>query len=240
MGAQVELKGPGRSMLVGKMKVSLRDFRRDEQSVMLEPLLLPQRLKTLSAEHLAQSVRSINGAVDDDVGDMNALASKLRVQRLTQHTPAAHGRGMRMLARITAHGGRGRCHQQHPFSAFLHTREHRLREAKQTERRHPPAHLKLLQGRGGEAPVPDLRSKVEHRCCNRPNMAFDVTDQLFNAAFFHCVDDVAAGGAALRLNFCDKPVQALSVGPSCENRVVALPGEPLRYIAANSGPGAKD
>jgi hypothetical protein len=35
MGAQVELKSPGRSMLVGKIKVSLGDFRRDEQSVML-------------------------------------------------------------------------------------------------------------------------------------------------------------------------------------------------------------
>jgi hypothetical protein len=30
MGAQVELKSPGRSMLVGKMKVSLGDFSRDE------------------------------------------------------------------------------------------------------------------------------------------------------------------------------------------------------------------
>ena len=91
MGAQVELKSPGRSMLVGKMKVSLGDFSRDEQSVMLEPLLLPQRLKTLRAEHLAQSVWSINGAVDDDVGDMNALARKLGVQRLAQHTAAPHG-----------------------------------------------------------------------------------------------------------------------------------------------------
>jgi hypothetical protein len=71
-------------------------------------------------------------------------------------------------------------------------------------------------------------------------MTFDVSNQLFNAALFHRVDDVAAGGAALGLNLGDKPVQTLSVGTSGENGMVTVPGEAFRHIAANSGPGAKD
>lgn len=80
MGAQVQLEGPGQAVLMRQVVVGVGHFGRYQQGVVVQALLLAQRLKALGAEHLAQGVWRVHRAVDDDVRDVDALARTLGVQ----------------------------------------------------------------------------------------------------------------------------------------------------------------
>ena len=91
-------------MLVGQMPIGVGHIFGQKQSV-FRTNCVAQLLETLRPQQLAKRVRCINGSINDDVGNVNALWCKLGIQGLTEHATTAHGRGVRMLARIAPHGG---------------------------------------------------------------------------------------------------------------------------------------
>ena len=121
-------------MLLCEVKVGIRDLRREDEAVMLHAARVPQLPEPLRSEHLAEGIRRVDGTVDEDVCHVYAFWRKLGIEGLTQHAPPAHGRRVRVLAGIAAHGSSGGCHENGAFTAFHHQRAHGAGEAEQTER----------------------------------------------------------------------------------------------------------
>ena len=63
-------------MLLGNMEVGVGNLGGEHKPVMLQAAGFSQLLKFLGTKHFAQSVRRVDGAVDDDVSHMNALRRK--------------------------------------------------------------------------------------------------------------------------------------------------------------------
>ena len=99
--AQIELVRPARSMLLREVKVCFRDPLGKQQSVVFVAPGFPQQLKSFRPEHLAQSIGCVDGAVDDDVYDMDSLRGELRIERLAEHSSTTHGGRMRMLPAVS-------------------------------------------------------------------------------------------------------------------------------------------
>ena len=85
---------------MGNVEIGFSDFSRQQQAVVLHAPVLPELLVPLGSEHLAQRVRGVHGAVDQDVSDMDTPARILGIERLTEHAPPTHGRGVGVLSRI--------------------------------------------------------------------------------------------------------------------------------------------
>ncbi len=69
-------------MLRSKMEKGVRNFSRQYESIVRQAFALSQCLKLLWAKHLAERVRCIHGPIDEDVGNVDTLWSKLGVERL--------------------------------------------------------------------------------------------------------------------------------------------------------------
>lgn len=73
-------------MLLGQMEVSVGNLVRKHKSVMLHASRFSQLLKSLGTKHLPQSIRCIYSTIDDDMGDVDSLRGKLRVERLAEQS----------------------------------------------------------------------------------------------------------------------------------------------------------
>ena len=82
-GAQVDFVSPRRAMLLRQMVVRVCDTFGQQETVMRHATVFPERLKALGAEQLAQGVRRINKAIDEDMNDVNPAGRVFRVERLT-------------------------------------------------------------------------------------------------------------------------------------------------------------
>ena len=67
-------------MLLGEVQISFRDFFRQHKPVIFLAAALSQRLKLFCTEHFSKRVRCVNGAVYENVGNVNALGAKFRIQ----------------------------------------------------------------------------------------------------------------------------------------------------------------
>ena len=93
-------------MLPGQVEIGVGDLLGKHQPVVLHAAGFPQFLEALRAQHLPQRVGCIYGPIDQNVGDVDALRRKLRVERLAKHSTPAHGGRVRVLATIATYGGR--------------------------------------------------------------------------------------------------------------------------------------
>lgn len=64
-------------MLSREVGVGLRDLRWQHQSIVLVAAGLAQFLEPFRSQHFPQCVRRIDGAIDDDVDDVDAFRTKL-------------------------------------------------------------------------------------------------------------------------------------------------------------------
>ena len=69
-------------MLPGDVEIRLGHSLGHEQAVVLEAAGLAQLLEAFGAQYLAERIRRVDGAVDQDVGHVDALRRKLGVERL--------------------------------------------------------------------------------------------------------------------------------------------------------------
>lgn len=70
--------GPGAPVLARNVKVSLRDLIRQEQAVMRQATRFPQLGKTFGPQHSPERVGCIDGAIDNDMGDMHPFGKTRR------------------------------------------------------------------------------------------------------------------------------------------------------------------
>eukprot|EP00964_Phaeocystis_antarctica_P037246 scaffold21273_cov61-Phaeocystis_antarctica.AAC.2 len=147
MRSQVHLVSPHRVVLAGDMEVALRYVCRLQQPPGLSELGTQPR-EALGPEHAPQRVGRVDRAVDDEVAHVHAARTQLVCEALAEHPPPAHGRRVRVLALVAAHGGRRRGHEQRAAAALDHAWRHGLGEAEQPLATQPPTHLKGL-ARGG-------------------------------------------------------------------------------------------
>ena len=78
-GAHVEFEGPGRTVLVGDMEIGVSDRRRFHDLVLSLRLFFLQLRKALRSEQLAERIRCVDRAVDQDMGDMDILGREFGV-----------------------------------------------------------------------------------------------------------------------------------------------------------------
>ena len=185
-GAHIQFVGPGGAVLLGQVEICIRDFGGQHQAVMLHALALPQLLKFLRTEHLAQGIGGIDGAVNDDMGYVNPLGRELRIQGLAQHAPPAHAGGMGMLARIAAHGGGGGSDQYCALAPLLHTGADGGGGAEQGKGGHAPAYFERFVGCVRQGPVADLGAEIEDHDLYGANIRLNGGDPLFDVPGRRC------------------------------------------------------
>ena len=90
-------------MLVSNVAIGLCHVFRQQQTVFCPPGFA-QLLECFRADHLAQRIRRVDSAIDQDMGHVNIARCILGIQALTQHTAPAHGSRVGVLSGIAANG----------------------------------------------------------------------------------------------------------------------------------------
>jgi hypothetical protein len=175
-----------------------------------------------------------DGAVDQDVGHVDALRRELGVERLTEHAAPAHRGGVGVLALVAADGGGGRGDEDRALAASFHPRTHRLGQAEQAEGGETPADLELLERGVREGAIADLGAEVVGDHLDRADLRHDGGDADFDHIGQGGVEQEAGGRAAVFFDALHECVEPGFVAATTQHGVVALPGEAPADVSADA------
>src|SRR5271156_3348954 len=219
---QVDLKGPGGSVLSREVKVGLRDLRGKHQSIMFVAPGFSQLLESFRPEHFPQRVGRIHGAVDHDMGHVDSLRCELCVECLAKHSSPSHRSRMRMLPAISTHRRGCRGHEDCSFAARFHQRAYGRREAKQSERSQAPARFKRLERGVLQCPVANLGAQVVNDDFDWTNVGLDSSNPLFDGVWLDRIEEKSGCGTSVVFDGVHHSIQSVQVAAPAQTSVIAL------------------